>query len=99
MAQNTSQMSSAALADELGRLKAAQSEMAKREKALKEAIDARMARSGGDEIDGDAFRVVRVSSIRETLDAAAVKKILTDPPMKSSIVQSFRVNARVCEAA
>lgn len=99
MAQNLSQMSNAALADELGRLKAEQAKLAKREKELKEVPTERMARSNTNKLYGDMFDVVRVSSMRTTLDADAVKKMLAEPPMKISMVRSFRVHGRVAEVA
>jgi len=99
MAQNLSQMNNAALVDALGELKAEQAKLAKREKELKKALTERMARSNTNKLFGDMFDVVRVSSMRTTLDADAVKALLANPPMKTSMVRSFRVHGRVCEAA
>lgn len=96
---NTTQMSNAALVDELGRLKAEQAELAGRERELKKALTERMARSNSNKLFGELFDVVRVTSMRESLDTAAVKKLLAEPPMKTTMVLSFRVHARVSEAA
>ena len=90
---NTSQLSTAALVDQLGELKAQQSELAKTEKLLKDAIDKRMGRSNSNELEGELFRVVRVTATRETLDTAKVKRLLVDPPMKTTTAESYRVNA------
>ena len=92
---NTSQLSTAALVDQLGELKAQQSELAKTEKLLKDAIDKRMGRSNSNELEGELFRVVRVTATRETLDTAEVKRLLADPPMKLSTAVSFRVHSRI----
>jgi hypothetical protein len=83
------------LVDELGALKAKQSELAKVEKELKDAIAKRMGRSKTNELDGEFFRVVRVTATRETLDTAEVKRLLADPPMKLSTAVSFRVHSRI----
>jgi len=96
---NTSHMKTVDLVDELGTLKAQQSELAKKEKAIKEAIAKRIKARKSCELDGEFFRVVRVTVHRETIDTAEVKRMLTDPPVKVSISQSFRVNSRVAEAA
>lgn len=92
---NTSQMTTIDLVDELGSLKAQQSELAKVEKELKAAIDKRMGRSKTNELDGEFFRVVRVTATRESLDTAEVKRLLVDPPMKLSTAVSFRVHSRI----
>lgn len=92
---NTSQLSTAALVDQLGELKAQQSELAKTEKLLKDAIAKRMGRSNSNELEGELFRVVRVTATRETLDTAKVKRLLADPPMKLSTAVSFRVHSRI----
>ena len=92
---NTSQLSTAALVDQLGELKAQQSELAKTEKLLKDAITKRMGRSNSNELEGELFRVVRVTATRETLDTAEVKRLLADPPMKLSTAVSFRVHSRI----
>jgi hypothetical protein len=83
------------LVDELGALKAKQSELAKVEKELKDAIAKRMGRSKTNELDGEFFRVVRVTATRETLDTAEVKRLLSNPPMKLSTATSFRVHSRI----
>ena len=90
---NTSQMSTAAIVDTLGELKAKQSELAKIEAKLKDAIAKRMGRLNTNEIDGDLFRVVMVTAQRESLDAEEVKRLLVDPPMKTTTAVSYRVNA------
>ena len=92
---NTSQLSTAALVDQLGELKAQQSELAKTEKLLKDAIAKRMGRSNSNELEGELFRVVRVTATRETLDTTEVKRLLPDPPMKLSTAVSFRVHSRI----
>lgn len=92
---NTSQLSTAALVDQLGELKAQQSELAKTEKLLKDAIAKRMGRSNSNELEGELFRVVRVTATRETLDTAEVKRLLADPPMKLSTAVSFLVHSRI----
>jgi hypothetical protein len=76
-----------------------QAELAKREKALKAALATRMDRSNSNALDGDFFRVTRSEVERSTLDAAAVKAMLANPPMKTSVSTTYRVNARVAEAA
>jgi len=90
---NTSQMTTAAIVDALGSLKAKQSELAKIEAKLKDAIAKRMGRLDTNELDGDLFRVVRVIARRESLDTAEVKHLLAEPPMKVTTATSFRVNA------
>ena len=90
---NTSQMSTAAIVDALGQLKAQQSDLAKVEKKLKEAIAKRMGRLDTNELDGDLFRVVMVTARRESIDAEEVKRMLAEPPMKVTTATSFRVNA------
>ena len=92
---NTSQMTTIDLVDELGSLKAKQSELAKVEKELKDAIAKRMGRSKTNELDGEFFRVVRVTARRETLDTAEVKRLLSNPPMKVTTATSFRVHSRI----
>jgi hypothetical protein len=92
---NTSQLSTTALVDQLGELKAQQSELAKTEKLLKDAIAKRMGRSKTNELEGELFRVVRVTATCETLDTAEVKRLLADPPMKLSTAVSFRVHSRI----
>jgi hypothetical protein len=96
---NLTQISNAALVDAFGALKAEQAELAKREKALKAALATRMDRSNSNALDGDFFRVTRSEVERSTLDAAAVKAMLANPPMKTSVSTTYRVNARVAEAA
>ena len=90
---NTSQMTTAAIVDTLGELKAKQSELAKIEAKLKDAIAKRMGRLDTNELDGDLFRVVMVTARRESLDTAEVKRLLAEPPMKVTTATSFRVNA------
>jgi len=90
---NTSQMSTAAIVDALGQLKAQQSDLAKVEKKLKEAIAKRMGRLDTNALDGDLFRVVMVTAQRESLDTAEIKRLLVDPPMKTTTAVSYRVNA------
>ena len=90
---NTSQMTTAAIVDALGQLKAKQSELAKIEAKLKDAIAKRMGRLDTNELDGDLFRVVMVIARRESLDTAEVKRLLAEPPMKVTTATSFRVNA------
>ena len=90
---NTSQMSTAAIVDALGQLKAQQSDLAKVEKKLKDAIAKRMGRLDTNELDGDLFRVVMVTARRESIDAEEVKRLLAEPPMKVTTATSFRVNA------
>lgn len=92
---NTSQMSTIDLVDELGTLKAQQSQLAKQEKELKEVIAKRMGRSKTNELDGEFFRVIRVTATREALDTAEIKRLLTNPPMRSSTAVSFRVHSRI----
>ena len=90
---NTSQMTTATIVDALGTLKAKQSELAKIEAKLKDAITKRMARIETTELDGDLFRVVMVTARRESIDTAEVKRLLANPPMKVTTATSFRVNA------
>lgn len=90
---NTSQMSTSAIVDTLGELKAKQSELAKIEAKLKDAIAKRMGRLDTNELDGDLFRVVMVIARRESIDTAEVKRLLAEPPMKVTTATSFRVNA------
>lgn len=90
---NTSQMTTAAIVDALGELKAQQSDLAKVEKKLKDAIAKRMGRLDTNALDGDLFRVVMVTARRESLDAEEVKRLLAEPPMKVTTATSFRVNA------
>jgi len=87
------------LVDELGALKAEMAELAKREKALKGMIGTRMAMAGVDALDGLSYRVTRSETERSVLDTAAVRAMLSDPPMKTSTSTVFRVHARVTEAA
>ena len=90
---NTSQMTTSAIVDALGQLKAKQSELAKIEAKLKDAIAKRMGRLDTNELDGDLFRVVMVIARRESIDTAEVKRLLAEPPMKVTTATSFRVNA------
>ena len=96
---NTSQKKTVDLIDALGRIKAEQAELAKTEKALKQAIASRMDAKKVNTIEGNYFRVVRVTAERSSLDTEAIKKMLSDPPMKTSTSVSYRVNARVTENA
>lgn len=90
----TQSITTADLVDELGALKARQSELAKIEKELKAAIDRRMGQRKTNELDGEFFRVVRVTATRESIDTAEVKRLLADPPVKLTTATSFRVHAR-----
>lgn len=96
---NLSNLSNAALVDELGSLKAEMAELAKREKTLKGLIGTRMSMAGVSALEGDLFRVTRSEVERSTLDADAVRAILSDPPMKTSTSIVFRVNARLAAVA
>jgi len=96
---NTSQTKTVDLIDALGKVKAQAAELAKTEKALKTAIAKRMDAKGVDALEGAYFRIVRVTAERESIDTEAVKRLLSDPPMKSSTVTTYRVNARVSEKA
>ena len=96
---NTSQTKTVDLIDALGQIKAEQAQLAKTEKALKQAIASRMDSKKVDALEGHFFRVVRVTAERSTLDGEAIKLLLTDPPMKTSVSVSYRVNARVSETA
>ena len=97
---NLTNMTNAALVDAYGALKAEQSELAKREKALKAQLASRMDRGGALlALDGNAYRVTRSFVERSTLDTARVKELLADPPMKTSSSITYRVSARVAEAA
>lgn len=96
---NTSQTKTVDLIDALGRVKAEAAELAKTEKALKAAIAGRMKARGVSAIEGNYFRVTRVDAVRETIDTEAVKRLLSDPPMKRVDVTTYRVNARVSETA
>lgn len=96
---NITNLSNAALVDRLGALKAEMSELAAEEKKLKSLIGTRMVMAGTDYLNGDAYRVTRSEVERSTLDTAAVKALLTYPPMKTSTSIVFRVNARIVEAA
>jgi len=96
---NTSQTKTVDLIDALGRIKAEQAELSKTEKALKKAIASRMHSKKVDALEGNYFRVVRVTAERESIDTEAVKQMLSDPPMKTSVSVSYRVNARVTEKA
>ena len=90
----TQNMKTIDLVDALGALKAEMSDLAKREKALKEAIAGRMDKASVDAFDGDLFRVVRVTARRESIDTEAVKRLLADPPMRVSMATSYRVHAQ-----
>lgn len=96
---NTSQTKTADIIDALGKIKAQQAELAKTKKALKNAIAKRMDTKKVDALDGNYFRVVRVTAERSALDTEKVKLLLTNPPMKTSVSVSYRVNARVTEKA
>jgi len=99
VANNEVEEANRMLVDELGALKAEMAELAKREKALKGMIGTRMTMAGVDALDGLAYRVTRSETERSVLDTAAVKALLSDPPMKTTVSTTFRVNARVVEAA
>lgn len=96
---NLSNLSNTMLVDELGSLKAEMAELAKREKMVKGLIGTRMNMAGVDALEGAMFRVTRSEVERSTLDAAAVKALLSDPPMKTSTSTVFRVNARLAVVA
>ena len=96
---NTSQTKTVDLIDALGQLKAEQAQLAKTEKALKQAIASRMDSKKVDALEGHFFRVVRVTAERSSLDTEEVKRLLVDPPMKTSVSVSYRVNARISETA
>ena len=96
---NTSQTKTADLVDALGILKAEMAELTKKEKAIKAAIAGRMDARGVEAIEGEFYRIARVTSERETIDTEAVKRLLADPPVKRSSVVSYRVSARVSETA
>jgi hypothetical protein len=96
---NMSNMSNAMLVDRLGALKAEMAELAAEEKKLKGLIGTRMVMAGTDYLNGDAYRVTRSEVNRATLDTAAIKAILADPPMKVTSSTVYRVGARVVETA
>lgn len=100
---NLSRLSNAALADQLGALKAEQAELAKREKALKAMLFTRMETSSTDRISGELFDVQRIEARRATLDAKLIREMFAATgarvPEKVSWVTRWDVKARVAEAA
>jgi len=95
----TQSMKTTDLVDALGILKAELAELTKKEKAIKAAIAGRMDARGVEAIEGEFYRVVRVTAERESIDTEAVKRLLADPPVKRSSVTTYRVNARISETA
>ena len=77
--------------DTLGAMKAAASDLDRQMKDIQETLKA----SGLKEINGAIFRATVSVTERVSLDAEAVKALLADPPMKSNIVETVRVVARV----
>ena len=92
--ENLSRAKTREIVDLYGRLKAQQAELAAAEKKLKSMIASRMDAAGGAALEGDLFRVTRSTTERSTLDAAAIRELLAEPPMKTSSVTSYRVSAR-----
>ena len=90
----TQSMKTIDLVDALGALKAEAASLAKREKELRDAIATRMDKASVDAFDGDLFRVVRVTARSESIDTEAVKRLLSDPPMRVSVATSYRVHAQ-----
>ena len=77
--------------DTLGAMKAAAADLDRQMKDIQETLKA----SGLKEINGAIFRATISVTERMSLDAEAVKELLVDPPMKSSIVETVRIVARV----
>ncbi len=100
---NVTQMTNAALVDELGALSAQKAEIAKREKAVKAALSARMDRRNDNAMEGELFRVTVSVSHPQTLDTKRLKEELDDEFlqqfMKRTSRTTFRVTARVANAA
>jgi len=92
--ENLSRTKSRELVDLYGRLKAQQAELAAAEKKLKAMIASRMDAGQVSALEGELFRVTRATTERSTLDADAVRKLLAEPPMKTTEVTSYRVAAR-----
>ena len=92
-------MDYAAIVDELGALKAQISSLTDREKILKKAL----SDSGYAEIDGSLFRATVSWTERATLDADAVRAILSEDQQRActrvSEIMSVRVVARKRAAA
>jgi len=97
---NITNMCNAALVDELGAIAAQKAELAKREKAIKGLLDKRTGKPSNYLWEGVAYQLRKSTSIRSILDTAAVKSMLgAKTPMKTSASSSWRVDARVAEAA
>ncbi len=77
--------------DTLGAMKAAAADLDRQMKDIQETLKA----SGLKEINGAIFRATISVTERMSLDAEAVKALLAEPPMKSNIVETVRVVARV----
>lgn len=96
---NVTRMKTGAIADAFGALKAEMAELAKRERLLKAALEARMAMTNKNTVEGDLFRVTRAEVSRDTLDSAAVKALLSADALaavtKTSTSTRFTVSARV----
>lgn len=76
--------------DRLGALKAAAADLNKEINVLQETLKA----SGQKAIDGTLFRATVNVTERMSIDAEAVKLLLTNPPMKSVLIETVRVVAR-----
>lgn len=96
---NYMNMSTSALADAFGSIKAEMADLAKIEAEIKRALNARMTRSGETAVEGEAFRVAKVMATRSTVDVERIRTILNDVPVKVSTSVSFRVSARSAAAA
>ena len=92
-------MDYAAIVDELGTLKAQIADLTKQEAKLKTAL----IESGYAEIDGSLFRAAVTWTERATLDAEAVRSILTEAQQQQCTrvteIMSVRVSARKRSAA
>jgi hypothetical protein len=92
-------MDYAAIVDQLGALKARISDLTKEEAALKTAL----INSGYAEIDGTMYRAAVTWTERATLDAEAVRSILTEAQQQQCTrvteIMSVRVSARKRSAA
>ena len=82
------------LTDELGQLLAAKNDIAKREREIKDILISH----GAAEVDGDLFRATIAETVRETLDAAKVRAILTPAQIarctKRTPMATVRVSSR-----
>lgn len=89
-----------ALIDELGSIKAAAAEIAKREAAIKKIL---IAEIGEGSAEGGVFRVAISKSERETLDQDAVRAKLSPQFIAAHTtvteVVTVRVSARIAKAA